>query len=194
MPEGAGRGGAGGKDSGRTGLSVGLGPPFKVPLAAASLAPQPRRPQGSAFLNLTVFIMSLLTSFSSPTHDSDLGFAYLFSFAHRLVPGARFLVLPTQSSYSGLFFFSFFLQSNLAKKQCLGLTVAFGIIISPGLAWQLPWDLLLASCSLRISLSTLAALRKSSFCVGKNLIVSLQIFKYPLYAMHLEFYVVKDIF
>lgn len=47
-------------------------------------------------------------SFSSPTHDSDLGFAYLFSFAHRLVPGARFLVLPTQSSYSGPFFFPFF--------------------------------------------------------------------------------------
>lgn len=40
--------------------------------------------------------------------------------------------------------------------------------------------------SLRICLSTLAALRKSSFCAGNNLIVSIQIFKYPLYAMHLD--------
>lgn len=104
--------------------------------------PGPRRPPAHKALLSWAWLSSSFPSspsFSSPTHDSDFGFAYLFAFAHRLVPGARFLVLPTQSSYSAPPFF--FCNPILLKSNVW----VFGIIISLGLAWQLPWDLLLAS-------------------------------------------------
>lgn len=110
-------------------------------------SPPPRRPQGSAFLNLTVFIMSLLTLVLFTHAWLRPRFCLFVFFCSQTSPWGQ-ISSPTHSIilFWPLFFSFFFLQSNLAKKQCLGLTVAFGIIISPGLAWQLPWDLLLASC------------------------------------------------
>ena len=89
-------------------LSVGLWSPLRTPWAATFLIPSVLPPTGkessnsSASLNLTVSIIPphpCAPLFCSPTPDSDLAFAYLFSFAHRLCSlGPDSQVPPTQKT------------------------------------------------------------------------------------------------
>lgn len=141
--------------------------------------------------NLTVSIISLLTLvFFSHKPDSDLVFACLFSFAHRLFSWARFLPPPPNHLIlSPQMFFS--MQS--CQKLFQGLTVAF-------------WHHYLTGSSLEVPLGSLAGVfsfqdfpvyirsikKKSSLCPGENVIFSIQIFK-NLNALQLEFYFVRDI-